>query len=102
MLRIVCTAMVCLVVDFVSYRAGVEAEFPESAPLEGRWQIVSVQRSGEMASVGGTLIFAGDTVSSEPGHFYIGWTDPIFQGQPNSLVTSPVQGRPATIPDGTS
>ena len=94
--------MVCLVVDFVGYRAGVEPELPASAPLEGRWQIVSVQRSGEMDSVGGTLTFAGDTVSYEPGHFYIGWDDPILQGHPDSLVTSTAQGRPATISDGTS
>jgi hypothetical protein len=101
MLRVCCTAIVCLVVDFVGYRAGVEAELPTSAPLEGRWQIVSVQRSGEMAPVGGALTFADDTVSYEPGHFYIGWDDPIFQGPPSSLVTSTVQGRPAAIPDGT-
>ena len=104
MVRIVCTAIVCLVVDFADYRAAVEAESPKSAPLEGRWHIVSVHRDGEMdmTAPGATLTFAGDTVRFDAGHFYyIGCGYRTFSGPPPGSIVTALQRNPAIL-DGTS
>ena len=104
-MRVFWTALICLTVDFAGYRARFEAEPAEWLPLQGRWEIVSVSRDGEMdpAQVGATLAFAGDTVAFEPRHFYIGWNDLILREQSiSTLLTSTTQGTPAAIPDGTS
>lgn len=99
--------MICLAIDIVGYWASVEAESSSWQPLQGQWDIVSVSRDGELdpTHLGATLVFAGDSVKFEPRHS--GWNDLFLQDQPLSSITSTYweslnQGRPATIPDGSS
>lgn len=110
MKRILWAAALCAGVDSMGCWLAISAEALE-ARLQGRWEIVSVHRDGQMdpTPFGGTLVFAGDTVKFEPTYLRWNAVAPVLEHDQavSSIHTSTLwepakQGQPAPILDGTS
>lgn len=104
MVRILVTTLAFLTYDAILYFAATPT-LDSAELLQGSWEVVSVERSGENDpwQVGAILIFAGDEVRLESQLLLVhndADLDPLQAGPPGKGGLA--QGAAAQILDGTS